>query len=281
MLATDAQQDALSVAIRYGNLSSAAMDTWLVPGSPYLTFSFTTATPKFTAVTGTITSVNSMSTVQNLATCAVGSKFKVVTTNSTYIIYSLSGPVTMCTDTQLKKFTSLLRITAVFRIVKLRDPSHESTIDTYTSTYPTGSTLGYTFSGSSATLTFTYTTVGTASQLLMLTWPHHRYVYRWSTGLSHLRRSKALVSPSMLNQSTQPLSYLTTKGWMYPVIGSTWTMSYSLPTIDFNAPRTPDSSCNNLIINGLVSDVGNLGTPPQPNELYYWGGKVAAASRLA
>lgn len=87
------------------------------------------------------------------------------------------------------------------------------------------------------------------------------------------------MSPKYL--ATTALSYLTTKGYMLPVLGSKWTLSYTLPTIDFNAPRAPHASCKDNIIAAVEYEVANLGSPPQPGDFYFWGGAIAAASRLA
>lgn len=83
--------------------------------------------------------------------------------------------------------------------------------------------------------------------------------------------------------ATSALSYLTTKGYMYPAVGNVWTMAYSLPTITWNAPRSPDSSCTSSIVQGLQYEIGLLDAskPSIPGDFYYWGGAIAAQARLA
>jgi endo-1,3(4)-beta-glucanase len=90
-----------------------------------------------------------------------------------------------------------------------------------------------------------------------------------------------MVSPVFPDPST--LSYLTTKGYMYPALGSVWTMSYSLPTITWNAPRLPDNSCISALQQGVQYEVGllNASAPSIPGDFYYWGGAIAAQARLA
>lgn len=62
----------------------------------------------------------------------------------------------------------------VLRVVKLNSTSHQPLLDQYAANYPTGVTTDYSFSGDSATLTFTWDVTGDADDLLMLSWPHHR-----------------------------------------------------------------------------------------------------------
>ncbi|EJD34613.1 hypothetical protein AURDEDRAFT_188974 [Auricularia subglabra TFB-10046 SS5] len=257
--------DAQTVTVQYF-AAAAAMNSFMVPGSAYMTFNYTTATPTFTSLNGRITAINAKTVPGGSAVCESAIRFKIVTTSSTYIIYSLRGAITLCTDRSANPtlLQCYQRISGVLRMAKLPAASHEKTLDTYYATYATGMNLDYSFSGNSATLQFKWETVGEASKLMHLTWPHHR---------------KALVSPNYL--PTSSLSYLTTKGYMYPALGATWNMAYSLPTIDFNAPRAPDASCKVSIIAALEYEVGKLGAAPRPGDFYFWGGAIAAASRLA
>ena len=62
----------------------------------------------------------------------------------------------------------------VLRVVKLADPSHKALLDQYYQTYPTTVALDYSFTETTGTLIFNWDVVGTAGNLLMLTWPHHR-----------------------------------------------------------------------------------------------------------
>lgn len=70
---------------------------------------------------------------------------------------------------------------------------------------------------------------------------------------------------------------------MYPAIGNTWRMLYQLTSISWNAPRALDSSCSDTVLLGLEYEVGQLNSSqaPVPGDFYYWGGKLAAQSRLA
>lgn len=70
---------------------------------------------------------------------------------------------------------------------------------------------------------------------------------------------------------------------MYPAIGNTWSMVYQLTSISWNAPRALDDSCSSAVLHGLEYEVGQLNSSqaPIPGDFYYWGGSLAAQSRLA
>jgi endo-1,3(4)-beta-glucanase len=70
---------------------------------------------------------------------------------------------------------------------------------------------------------------------------------------------------------------------MYPAIGNQWRLTYSLSSISWNPPRPLDASCSASVTQGLEYEVGQLSasTAPVPGDFYYWGGAVAAKSRLA
>jgi endo-1,3(4)-beta-glucanase len=203
----------------------------------------------------------------------------VVNGAGTYLIYSLGGSLSL-TATNTGTITAGSTFTGVLRVVKLNSASHQALLDQYYQTYPTAVATDYSFSGDTGTLSFTWTVQGTASNLLMLTWPHHRYVILpWSPTISHPADSLKLQSPNY--PATTALSYLTTKGYMYPILGNVWKMQYSLPTITWNAPRTPDSSCNANLIAGLEYEIAHLPAVAQPGDFYFFGGHVGMVSRLA
>lgn len=103
---------------------------------------------------------------------STGTSFNVVNNIGTYRIYSLSGSVTLsATGTSI---VASKAFTGVLRMVKLNSTSHQALLDQYSSNYATAVTTDYSFSGDNANLIFTWNVIGTASNLLMLTWPHHR-----------------------------------------------------------------------------------------------------------
>ena len=70
---------------------------------------------------------------------------------------------------------------------------------------------------------------------------------------------------------------------MYPALGNQWNMLYQLSDITWNAPRAVDSSCKATLLSGLEYEIGQLNpaNAPVPGDFYYWGGTLAAVSRLA
>ncbi|KIY50828.1 glycoside hydrolase family 81 protein [Fistulina hepatica ATCC 64428] len=257
--------DSQSVTLQYFT-GSSTLTTYMVPGSPYLTFAFSSATPKFTSGQGVIKSFAGSSLAPGSSYTATGTEFLVVNDIGTYIIYSLSGAIELIATAQDGGSTIIgsTSFTGVLRVVKLNDPSHKTLLDAHASVYPTAVTTDYDFYGDTATLRFTWAVVGNAEDLLMLTWPHHRI---------------KMQAPDF--PGTNALSYLTTKGYMYPALGNVWELKYDLPTITWNAPRSPDSSCIPSIIAGLEYEIAHLPPIAAPGDFYFFGGHVAMVSRLA
>lgn len=115
---------------------------------------------------------------------------------STYLIYALSSITLKATAVSSSSGTIQASgaFSGVLRIVKLADPNHKDLLDQHYQVYPTAVTLDYTLTDTSGTLIFDWTTVGDGSNLLMLTYPHHRI---------------KLQDPNF--PDTSALGYLTTK----------------------------------------------------------------------
>ncbi|THH05220.1 hypothetical protein EW146_g9962 [Bondarzewia mesenterica] len=252
--------DSQSVTLQYFT-GSSTLTSYMVPGSPYLTFQFASSTPKFASGQGIITSIGGTSVSDNSQATVSGTKFLVVNSIGTYIIFSLSGSLNLTATNANGAGTVLASgpFTGVLRMVKLNQTSHEALLDQYVANYPTAVETDYSFSSTDPTaiLRFTWTVTGSPNDLLMI----------------------KMQSPNF--PSTDSLNYLTTKGYMYPALGNIWNLQYDLPTIDFNAPRTPDSSCSASILQGLEYEIAQLGDAPVPGDFYYWGGSIAAKARLA
>ncbi|KAK4235357.1 glycosyl hydrolase family 81-domain-containing protein [Achaetomium macrosporum] len=260
--------DTQSVTVQYFQ-GSSSMTAYLVPGSPYMTFAYNAATPLLTSMNGGIKSFNGQALTDGGSATATGTQFTVVdTTGTTYLIYALSS-ITL-TATSVSSTSGTVRggatFTGVLRLVKLADPGHKALLDQHHQVYPTSVGLDYSFTDTTGTLIFNWQTVGDGSQLLMLTWPHHRLT---------------MQNPNF--PATTALGYLTTKGWMYPAIGNQWRMLHQLSSISWNAPRALDSSCSSSVLQGLAYEVGQLdpAQAPVPGDFYYWGGTLAAKARLA
>lgn len=198
-------QDTQSVTLQYFT-DSSTLTSYMVPGSPYLTFDYSGATPLFTSGQGAITSISGVEVPSGgsgeflrflvisgyaadsyFAASASGEKFTVVNDAGTYLIYSLSGSLEfLATSASL---TATGAFTGVLRVVKLQDASHEALLDAHFGIYPTAVTTDYDFSGDSATLKFTWDTEG-SGDLLMLTWPHHRYAkcFTIQQSITHRKR---------------------------------------------------------------------------------------------
>ncbi|KAI1171449.1 glycoside hydrolase family 81 protein [Nemania sp. FL0916] len=260
--------DTQTVTVQYFQ-GSATMTSYLVPGSPYMTFAYAGATPLLTSANGGIASFNGNALSTGASSTATGTTFTVVDTEgTTYLIYSLSSITLVATATSSSQgqIKASGAFNGVLRLVKLNDPSHKALLDQHYQVYPTSAGLDYSFTDTTGTLIFNWNTVGTASNLLLLTWPHHRV---------------SLQNPNY--PATTALNYLTVKGWMYPIIGNQWQMKYTLSSITWNAPRALDSSCSSAVMSGLEYEIGQLNpaNAPVPGDFYYWGGALAAASRLA
>ncbi|KAI0434200.1 glycoside hydrolase family 81 protein [Xylaria sp. FL1042] len=260
--------DTHSVTVQYFQ-GSATMNAYLVPGSPYMTFEYEQATPLLTSVNGGIQSFNGHALSTGASFSATGTSFTVTdSTGTTYLIYSLSSITLAATakSSSSGEIRASGAFSGVLRMVKLNDPSHKTLLDQHYQVYPTSVGLDYSFTDTTSILIFNFNTVGDGSQLLMLTWPHHRV---------------SLQNPNY--PATSSLNYLTTKGWMYPIIGKQWNLLYTLSSISWNPPRALDSSCKASVIQGLEYEIGQLdpANAPVPGDFYYWGGALAAASRLA
>lgn len=125
---------------------------------------------------------------------ATGTEFSVTdTAGSTYLIYGLSS-LTLTADYDSSLIVASSQYSGVLRLVMLNQTSDQALLNEYYQVYPTSVGLDYSFTDTTGTLIFTWDTVGDGSDLLLLTWPHHRI---------------SLQSPNY--PATTALSYLTTK----------------------------------------------------------------------
>ncbi|KAK2612493.1 hypothetical protein QQS21_001431 [Conoideocrella luteorostrata] len=260
--------DTQTITVQYFQ-GAGTLTALLVPGSPYMTFEFKSSTPLFKSMNGGIKSFGDKSINVGDTVSSTGTTFTVTDTKgATYIIYAMK-PITL-TATATSSDSGVIQAggayDGVIRLVKLADPSHKALLDQHYQIYPTAAALDYTFTDKTGNMIFTWDTVGDGANLLMLTWPHHR-----------LKMENPNFPP------TSSLGYLTTKGWMYPAIGNRWSLSYDLSPISWNPPRALDSSCQSSVMQGLEYEISLLipENASVPNDFYYWGGTLAAKSRLA
>ena len=76
-----------------------------------------------------------------------------------------------------KALTSSAGFTGTIRFAKLKEASQEAILDQYANTYATGLTMAYTVVNNVAVTTWTWSVVGNAGDLLILSWPHHRSLF--------------------------------------------------------------------------------------------------------
>lgn len=98
------------------------------------------------------------------------------TTDTTYIIYALSSISLTAEATSSTRGTITAEgpFNGVLRLAKLNQASHKELLDAHHEVYPTSAGLDYVITDDAGTLIFDWETVGDGSNLLMLTWPHHR-----------------------------------------------------------------------------------------------------------
>ncbi|CRG91078.1 Endo-1,3(4)-beta-glucanase 1 [Talaromyces islandicus] len=260
--------DTQSVTVQYVQ-GSAAMTFYAVPGSPYVTFHYNDSTPLLTAMNGGIKSFNNQTLSVGANATATGTEFSVTdTSNSTYLIYALS-PITLTAtsnSTNLGTVSASSPFTGVLRLAMLNETAHKELLDQYHGVYPISVGLDYSWTNSTGSLVFSWDTAGNGTDLLMLTWPHHRI---------------AMQNPNY--PATTALSYLTTKGYMYPALGNQWELQYNLTSSLWDPPRALDKSCSSSVIKGLEYEVGqlNISNAPVPGDFYFWGGTLNSVARLA
>jgi endo-1,3(4)-beta-glucanase len=143
---------------------------------------------------------------------------------STYLIYALSS-ITL-TATSVSSASGTIKaggtFNGVLRVVKLANPSHKALLDQYYQVYPTSVALDYSFTDTTSTLIFDWTTVGAGSNLLMLTYPHHRL---------------KMQNPNF--PATSALGYLTTKVYLLIFCFHLYLLTEAIIGMDVSRNRQP------------------------------------------
>ena len=131
------------------------------------------------------------------------------TSGTTYLIYALSSLTLTATSVSSNSGTIGAKgpFTGVLRLVMLAQAGHKALLDQHYQVYPTAVGLDYSFTDTTGTLIFRWNTVGDGSQLLMLTWPHHRLSmqnpsFPATTALGYLTTKVQLPSPSFRRSLT-------------------------------------------------------------------------------
>jgi len=156
--------DTQVVCLQYGG-AGASMDTCLVPGSPYMTLTYTNAQVVLTSLQDDII---------DFSWVTPGRKAKVTNGAGTYLLYVVQGTLTDFTVGP-ETLTSSPGFTGTIRLAKVVEASQEAILDTHSSPYPTGVSMSYSVVQNAATVTWKWDVVnGIENDLLMLSWPHHR-----------------------------------------------------------------------------------------------------------
>lgn len=121
-------------------------------------------------------------------------------------------------------------------MVKLASASHKALLDQYYQVYPTAVTLDYSFTDTTGTLIFDWTTVGAGSNLLMLTYPHHRI---------------KLQNPNF--PATTALGYLTTKVFLLLFCIHLYLLTKFITGMDVSRDRQPVEHALRLDFNQVGS----------------------------
>ncbi|CAF0816447.1 unnamed protein product [Didymodactylos carnosus] len=227
--------------------SSSTITMPIVRGMTYVTFEYANATPKITTVHA-ILNVNGQSSGQ--VTC---DRFEIALNNGQiWILYSLNGEITL--NINGNELVGTSKVTSVLRVVKKQsDSTANQVLDAHSTVYPTGCTLSADVTGTKGTMTFNWILKGdTSKTLLHFTFPHHRPVISNATPTGVRAQSS-------------------TKGEMIGYIGNAWTLTETLSTMGFLAPRDPATQYNDHIRAQLKVDVINEANIAQGD--YYFSGK--------
>jgi len=107
----------------------------------------------------------------------------------------------------------------------------------------------------------------------MMTMTSKRSLLFFRNNLNTCRKN--LVGPNNVD-----IQYLTIKGYMKGIRGSTWTQSLVLPTIDWFPESPVHPSCLGELTKTLEADVNNLQVMV-PGDFYFWGGAFGRAAQMA
>jgi len=253
--------DELTVSVQWFS-GTATLTSYLVQGSPYMTFLFNRATASIVPFSSPITSVNGMSVANNPVITEKKLKF-VLQDGSVWILYSLTNPVTITASASELHTNS--PFTGVVRIARLNATysDTEALLDNYAPNYAVGANISYTINGDVALVKFNWVIGGgSADNLLQLAWAHHRAL---------------LMAGTTLRPHVQ---FLTVKGYQSGVVGGAWTLQYPLTDISWFAPRPVDASCKNVLASALQKDIANS-RAAVPGDFYFWGKTVQGNARLA
>lgn len=247
----------LSVSLRF-NHASGSMVSHLVQGQAFHNGIFTNTTPCI-AIIGAILLVNNVD--PGSASLSGITKLKVRTNryNRDWVIY-FSSPITLTLSNN--SFVATSTYSGRIQIAVLGQASDETVYDANSSAVLTGGSVNATYTGNTAAMTFSYTTVGSGAPLIFAL-PHHQDL--------------------MPSANYTSLSLVTLRGTMKALVGATWTLNETLTSISWTTPnpipanRYADiQSALTIEKNSLYDTVGNgWGASP-----YYYGKYLAKMAQL-
>ncbi|MEJ0072633.1 MAG: glycosyl hydrolase [Candidatus Saccharibacteria bacterium] len=181
----------------------------------------------------------------------------------TWLIYATSSLSITFTSSGM---TATAPYTGSLQVAVLLNSGDETVYDACAGSVLTGGSVDATFSGNTATMTFTFTAASGTPLVFAL--PHHQDI---------------LVSPTY-----QSLSIRGMKGTMRAIQAGSWTLSETLTTISWQAPTAIAAAAINDIQSALTTDktftpdVTNLNTNNVPTGVdpYYTGKAVAKQARM-
>lgn len=247
----------LGVSLRF-NHSGGNMTSHLVQGMAFNSGIFTAATPKIT-IEGAILQINGVS--PGSANLSNVTKLKIQTNryDRVWVVYASSALSFTLSGNSL---TATAAYTGRIQIAVLGQAGDEAAYDTASTALLTGGNVNATFSGNSATMTFTFTTIGSGAPLVF-TLPHHQD-----------------LMPSVTYTGVELFCL---RGTMKAIRASSWTLSESLPTINWTTPNSIPSDKYADIQAAITTEknsthdlVGNgWGISP-----YYYGKYLAKMAQL-
>jgi len=255
--------DELSVSVQWFS-GASTLTSYLVQGSPYMTFLYNEATVSIVSYLAQVTSANNQPVSASSNPTISAQKIKFTLSNGgVWIIYSLTTAITV--KASPTGFVSSAKFSGVIRIARLNATfsDTEALLDQYSPNYATSANISYSINGNTGSVVFSWNVGGgNPAQLLQLGWAHHRSI---------------LTAPTSLVPHVQ---FLTVKGYQSGIVGQKWVMQYRLTNISWFAPRARDSSCDSILNKAINFDVTTVHVAI-PGDFYNWGKTIQKMARLA
>ena len=247
----------LGVNLKF-NVSDGSMTTALCEGMAFNHGVYANATPKIT-IEGAILEINGVAPASASLTNITKLKIKTNRYDRVWLVYASTALSFTLSGNSL---TATAKYTGSLQVAVMTDAAQETAYDTASTAVLTGGSVNATFSGNTATMTFSFTTTGSGAPLVF-TMPHHRDI---------------LSSPSYTTVQMPSL-----RGLLRAIRSSTWTLTEPLTTINWQAARPLPTSTYADIQAALAVEknttndqVGNgWGVSP-----YYYGKYIAKMARL-